>query len=103
MGLIMIFMVLWFPYPLGIQKIKELADGVDELTSRVVEKAEMVSKNPQDKRAKEELDLLRHKWANQVRELTRVIDDIIDPEDFMAQSGESSYSMTCYTSPPPPM
>lgn len=55
----------------------------------VVERAERVSKNPQDRQAKAELDALRRKWASKVQELTQVIDDIIDPEDFMAQSGES--------------
>ena len=53
----------------------------------VVEKAERVSRSPGDRQAKEELDALRHQWASKVQELTRVIDDIIDPEDFMVQSG----------------
>ena len=60
---------------------------MDDLTSVVVEKAERVSRNPGDRRAKEELDALRQKWAGKVQELTKVIDDIIDPEDFMQQSG----------------
>ena len=71
----------------GIKLIKDLANAIDELTSVVVEKAERVSKNPGDRQAKEELDTLRRKWASKVQELTQVIDDIIDPEDFMAQSG----------------
>ncbi len=66
-----------------------MANAIDELTSVVVERAERVSKNPQDRQAKAELDALRRKWASKVQELTQVIDDIIDPEDFMAQSGES--------------
>ncbi len=53
----------------------------------VVERAERVSRNPGDRQAKDELDKLRHEWASKVQELTRVIDDIIDPEDFMQQSG----------------
>lgn len=72
---------------LGIKLIKDLADAIDELTYVVVERAEKVSRNPADRKAKEELNALRRKWASKVQELTRVIDDIIDPEDFMAQSG----------------
>lgn len=53
----------------------------------MVARAERVSKNPGDRRAKEELDTLRQEWASKVQELTQVIDDIIDPEDFMARSG----------------
>ena len=78
------------PSLLGIKLIKDLADAIDELTYVVVNRAEMVSKNPADKKAKEELNVLRRKWASKVQELTRVIDDIIDPEDFMAQSGTGS-------------
>lgn len=73
----------------GIKLIKELADAIEELTYQVVEKAEKVSKNQADRRAKEELDILRRKWTSKVQELTSVIDDIIDPEDFMAKSGKS--------------
>ena len=57
----------------------------------MVESAERVSRNPGDRRAKEELDRLRHDWARKVQELTAVIDDIIDPEDFMLQSGGCSF------------
>ena len=71
----------------GIKLIKDLADAIDELTYVVVERAEKASRNPADKEAKEELNELRKKWASKVQELTRVLDDIIDPEDFMAQSG----------------
>lgn len=79
----------------GIRLIKDLANAIDELTSVVVEKAERVNKNPGDRRAKEELDVLRRKWASKVQELTQVIDDIIDPEDFMAQSGGCGTLMGC--------
>ena len=65
-----------------------MANDVDELTARIVRKAERVGRNPGDRREREELDALRRKWASKVQELTQVIDDIIDPEDFMAQSGE---------------
>ena len=72
----------------GIKLIKDLANEVDELTSLVVEKAEQVGRSPGDKHAKEQLDALRRKWAGKVQKLTQVIDDIIDPEDFMMQSGD---------------
>lgn len=61
------------------------------LTSEVVERAERVSRHPGDRKAKEELDKLRQDWARKVQELTKVIDDIIDPEDFILQSGESGF------------
>ena len=71
----------------GTQLIQALAKEVDELTTVVVERAEQVSRNPGNRRAREELDTLRRQWASKVQELTQVIDDIIDPEDFMAKSG----------------
>lgn len=74
---------------IGINLIKDLANEIDGLTTSVVEKALNVSSNPGDQQLKEELDALRQEWAGKVQELTRVIDDIIDPEDFMAQSGDS--------------
>lgn len=72
----------------GIKQIKDLASSVDKLTSTVVEKAEDVSRNTQDIRAQRELDTLRRKWASEVKQLTQIIDDIIDPSDFMAKSGK---------------
>lgn len=71
----------------GTKLIQALAREVDELTTVVVERAGEVSRNPGNRRAREELDTLRRQWASKVQELTQVIDDIIDPEDFMAQSG----------------
>lgn len=71
----------------GTKLIKDLAREVDELTTVVVGRAEQVSRNPGNRRAREELDTLRQQWASKVQELTQVIDDIIDPEDFFHQSG----------------
>ena len=82
-----------------MQQIRALASSIDELTSIIVGKAGKVSKNPRDKQAKEELDSLQQEWVSKVQELIHVIDDIIDPEDFMFQSGELE---TCKTRWIPP-
>ena len=70
-----------------MQEIKVLADSVDRLTPRVVESAMKVRKEPANKDAREQLDRVRREWAGKVQQLTGAIDDIIDPEDFMAVSG----------------
>ena len=74
--------------PTGVQKIKDLADEVDQLTPRVVAAALDVKKTPSNRGTRQHLDSLRREWAGKVQELTGAIDDIIDPEDFMAVSGE---------------
>ena len=74
--------------PTGIQKIKDLADEVDQLTPRVVAAALDVKKTPSNRGTRQHLDSLRREWAGKVQELTGAIDDIIDPEDFMAVSGK---------------
>ena len=68
--------------------IKNLADEVDKLTPQVVAAALGVKKTPEDKGARQHLNSLRKEWAGKVQELTTAIDDIIDPKDFMAVSGE---------------
>ena len=73
----------------GVQLIKDLADEIDQLTPQVVEGALAVRKNPSDRAARDRLDSLRREWAGKVQQLTGAIDDIIDPEDFMAISGRS--------------
>ena len=72
----------------GVQLIKDLADEVDKLTPQVVAAALDVRKTPEDKSTRRHLDSLRKEWAGKVQELTTAIDDIIDPKDFMAVSGE---------------
>ncbi len=69
--------------------IKVLANSVDKLTPRVVDAALGVRKDPTNQMAHEQLDSVRREWADKVQELTSAIDDIIDPEDFMAVSGIS--------------
>ncbi len=69
-----------------IKQIQELAGKVDKLTTRVADKAHEVSSNP-GQRNREELDSLRQEWSSNVHKLKRVIDDIIDPEDFISLSG----------------
>ena len=71
----------------GVQIIKVLASDVDKLTPKVVSAAVAVNKNPKNKSVKEELDSLKHEWGVKVQQLTGAIDEIIDPEDFMAISG----------------
>ena len=72
----------------GIQLIEELADAIDKLTSAVAEKAIEVSKNPGGGRMREDLNSLRQGWAEKVQSLKKVIDEIIDPEDFITLSGK---------------
>ena len=68
--------------------IKVLADSVDKLTPRVVKAAMSVRRDPTDRQSQKQLDSVRREWAEKVQQLTAAIDDIIDPEDFMAVSGE---------------
>ena len=63
---------------------------------QVVEAALAVRKAPGDVTAKSRLDAARKDWAEKVQQLTTAIDDIIDPEDFMAVSGLCSPSLDCY-------
>ena len=72
---------------IGVQLITELASQVDEVMPRVVEAALAVKRSPGDATAKSRLDAARVEWAQKVQQLTAAIDDIIDPEDFMAVSG----------------
>jgi len=71
--------------------IKVLADNVDKLTPRVVEAAVKARKEPTNPASQEQLESVRRDWAEKVQQLTSAIDDIIDPEDFMAVSGERLY------------
>ena len=74
-------------YYIGVQLITELASQVDEVMPRVVEAALALKRSPGDPTAKSRLDAARMEWAQKVQQLTAAIDDIIDPEDFMAVSG----------------
>lgn len=58
---------------------------------QVVEAAIALKKAPGDTTATSRLDAARKEWANKVQQLTAAIDDIIDPEDFMAVSGVLFY------------
>ncbi len=71
----------------GVQTIKVLANRVDKLTPRVVEAVLEVRGDQTNQIAREQLEIVRREWAEKVKELTGAIDDIIDPEDFMAVSG----------------
>lgn len=71
----------------GVQTIKVLASEVDKLTPKVVMAAVAVNHEPRNKTAKDQLDTLKYEWGAKVQQLTSAIDDIIDPEDFMAISG----------------
>lgn len=71
--------------------IKELANEIDKMTPQVVDAALAVRKETSNRSAQEHLNTLRREWAGKVQQLTRAIDDIIDPEDFMAVSGEPLY------------
>ena len=83
-----------YPSP-GVELINELASQVDEVMSQVVEAAIAVKKSPDDAVAKDRLDAARKEWADKVQQLTAATDDIIDPEDFVAVSGESQPRLTC--------
>jgi len=72
-----------------LREIEDLAKRVDKLTTQVADKAMEVSSNP-GPRNRAELDNLRQKWTTNTHRLKRVIDDIIDPEDFIALSGISA-------------
>lgn len=72
---------------LGVQLITELAGQVDQVMPQVVEAAIALKKAPGDVTATSKLDAARKEWAKKVQQLTAAIDDIIDPEDFMAVSG----------------
>lgn len=65
-----------------------MAGAIEELTSNVVDKAEEIGRNPGNKKSKEELNHLRQEWSRKVQELTRILDYVIDPEEFMSLSGE---------------
>ena len=69
-----------------MKEIQELASKVDKLTTQVADKAMEVSSNP-GPRNRRELDALRQEWTANTHKLKRVIDDIVDPEDFIALSG----------------
>lgn len=79
----------------GVKTIKVLANSVDKLTPRVVEAVLEVRKDPTNQLAHNELDAVRQEWAGKVKELTGAIDDIIDPEDFMAVSGQLLQHSVC--------
>ena len=63
---------------------------MDEATPKVVEAAVALKRAPPDDlmEAKIKLDSARKAWAEKVQQLTAATDDIIDPEDFLAVSGE---------------
>ena len=73
-----------------MQAITELARQVDEATPKVVEAAVALKRAPPEDLmvAKETLDSARREWAEKVQLLTAATDDIVDPEDFLAVSGE---------------
>ena len=73
---------------LGVQLIRDLAEQIDYLTPQVVKAAVDVKREPTNRDVRQRLDTLRKEWAGKVQQLTGAIDDIIDPEDFMAVSGE---------------
>ncbi len=79
----------YIPVPTGVKTIKVLASSVDKLTPRVVEAVLEVRREPTNQMAHEQLEAVRREWAEKVQELTGAIDDIIDPEDFMAVSGSN--------------
>ena len=54
-----------------------------------------VRKTPSNRGTRQHLDSLRREWAGKVQELTGAIDDVIDPEDFMAVSGEGVMVCVC--------
>ena len=58
--------------------------------SKVVDAALAVKKSPSDATATARLEAARKEWADKVQQLTAATDDIIDPEDFMAVSGNLS-------------
>ena len=70
-----------------MQVITELAGQVDQLTPHVIQAALRVKSSAGDLEAKVQLDSSRSEWAQRVQQLTAAIDDIIDPEDFLAVSG----------------
>lgn len=75
-------------YHAGVQLIQNLAEEVDQLTSQVVAAAIEVRKDPDNTAARQKLDSLRKEWSQKVQQLTGAIDDVINPEDFTAVSGE---------------
>ena len=54
---------------------------------QVLEAAVAVKASPAEMEAKLKFDACRKEWTDRVKQLTAAIDDIIDPEDFMAVSG----------------
>ena len=74
----------------GVQAITELARQVDEAVPKVVEAAVALKRAPPEDlmAAKASLDSAWREWADKVQQLTAATDDIVDPEDFLAVSGE---------------
>lgn len=76
-----------FPPATGSKRIKKLSNQLDDLTQKIVSSALEVRKDPQNKETRAHLNELRKEWAEQVKELTAAIDEIVNVEGFTAATG----------------
>ena len=83
------FCVSALPLPLLVvmKALRSVATEIENMTPQVVTAARIVYRDPDNDSAQRRMEDLKHRWADTVRRLAGLIDDVTDPRDYVMAAG----------------